>query len=123
MQLGIDMAQVWQADDALLDSLRDRAVIDAILAEVAGADIADANVKETGKTKRQIIRDCLTGSNGRVRIEGWVPRWLHFPASSYTERGGVASVSRSASAAHAMALPDAADAQTDAEPALLSQAA
>lgn len=123
IQLGIDMAQVWQADDALLDTLRDCAVIDAILTEVAGADIAEANAKETGKTKRQIIRDCLTGSNGRVKVEGWVPRWLRFPASSYTERGGVASVSRTASAAQAMALSDAADAQIDADPAPLSQAA
>jgi ParB family chromosome partitioning protein len=123
MQLGIDMAQVWQADDALLDSLRDRAVIDPILTEVAGSDIAEANAKETGKTKRQSIRDCLTGSNGRAKVEGWVPRWLRFPASSYTERGGVASVSRSASAAQAMALSNAADTQTDADPAPLSQAA
>lgn len=123
MQLGIDMAQVWQADDALLDSLRDRAVIDAILAEVAGADISEGNAKETGKTKRQIIRDCLSGSNGRVRIEGWVPRWLRFPASSYTQRGGVASVSRTASAEQAMALPDAADTQANVDPAPLSQAA
>ncbi|MBZ9648097.1 ParB/RepB/Spo0J family partition protein [Sphingobium sp. 3R8] len=123
VQLGIGMAQVWQADDALLDTLRDRAVIDAVLNEVAGPDIAEANVKETGKTKRQIIRDCLSGSNGRAKVEGWVPRWLRFPASSYTERCGVASVSRTASAARAMALPDAADAQIDADPAPLSQAA
>jgi len=105
VQLAIDMAQVWQADDALLDSLRDREVIDAMLAEVAGRDIAEANAKETGKTKRQIIRDCLAGNNGRATVEQWVPRWLRFPASSYTERGGVASVSRTASAAQAMALP------------------
>ena len=123
MQLGVDMAQVWQADDALLDSLRDRAVIDAVLTEVVGTDSAEANAKETGKTKRQIIRDCLSGSNGRAKVEGWVPRWLRFPASSYTERGGVASVDRTASAAQAMTLSDAADTQTDADPAPLSQAA
>jgi ParB family chromosome partitioning protein len=120
VQLGIDMAQVWQADDALLDSLRDREVIDAMLAEVAGKDIAEANVKETGKTKRQIVRDCLTGSNGRAKVEGWVPRWLRFPPGSYTQRDGVGSVSRTASAAEAMAL---ATDTVDAEPAPLSQAA
>ncbi|MBS86343.1 MAG: chromosome partitioning protein ParB [Sphingobium sp.] len=123
MQLGIDMAQVWQADDALLDTLRDRAVIDAVLTEVAGPDIAEVNAKEPGKTKRQIICDCLSGSNGRAKVEGWVPRWLHFPATGYTERGGVASVGRTASAAQAMALPDANDTQTHADPAPLSRAA
>jgi len=120
VQLGIDMAQVWQADDALLDSLRDREVIDAMLAEVAGKDIAEANAKETGKTKKQIIRDCLIGSNGRAKVEGWVPCWLHFPPSSYTQRGGVGSVSRTGSAAEAMALSTDA---VDTDPAPLSQAA
>ena len=120
VQLAIDMAQVWQADDALLDSLRDRVVIDAMLAEVAGKDIAEANAKETGKTKRQIIRDCLAGTNGRAKVEGWVPRWLYFPPSSYTQRGGVGSVSRTARAAEAMALSTD---TVDAEPAPLSLAA
>lgn len=123
MQLGIDMAPVWQADDALLDSLRDREVIDAMLAEVAGKDIAEANAKETGKTKRQIIRDCLTGSNGRAKVEGWVPRWLRFPASGYTNRGGVASVSRAASVMGAMALSSDTDAEPQVDPAPMPQAA
>jgi ParB family chromosome partitioning protein len=101
-QLGIDMAEVWQADAALLEGIRDREVIDAMLTEVAGAGVADANAKETGKIKRQIIRDCLGGTNGRAKVEGWVPRWLRFPATSYTERGGVASVNRTASATEAM---------------------
>ncbi|MEV5022736.1 ParB/RepB/Spo0J family partition protein [Sphingobium sp. LMA1-1-1.1] len=121
MQLGIDMAQVWQADDALLDSLRDREVIDAMLAEVAGKDIAEANAKATGKTKKQIVRDCLTGTNGRTMVEGWVPRWLRFPASGYTQRGGVGSVSRTTSAVEAMAL--SAYAEPHGDPAPLPQAA
>jgi len=91
-----------------------------MLAEVAGKDIAEANAKETGKTKKQIIRDYLTGTNGRAKVEGWVPRWLRFPSGSYTQRGGVGSVSRTASAAEAMALSTDA---VDAEPAPLSQAA
>ncbi|WP_186378821.1 hypothetical protein [Sphingobium sp. B2] len=76
------MAQVWQADDALLDGLRDRTVIGAIITQVTGPDFAEANAREACKTKRQIVRDCLTGSNRRAKVEGWVPRWLRFPASS-----------------------------------------
>lgn len=89
--LGTDMAKVWQADDALLDSIRDREV----LAEVAGEAVAGENARATGKVKRQIVRDCLTGSNGRTKVEGWVPRWMAFPASAYTARGGVPSAERS----------------------------
>jgi ParB family chromosome partitioning protein len=101
--LGTDMAEVWQADDALLDLIRDREVLGAILTEVAGESVASANEHVTGKVKRQIIRDCLTGSNGRTKIERWVPRWMAFPPSAYTERGGVPTVARAVN----LATPDA----------------
>jgi ParB family chromosome partitioning protein len=94
IHLHVDMASVWQADDALLDSIRDREVIGHILAEVAGEETAAANAKATAKVQRGIVRDCLTGSNGRAKVEGWVPRWMAFPPAAYTGRGGVGSVSR-----------------------------
>lgn len=93
--LGTDMAKVWQADDALLDSIRDREVLGAVLAEVAEDGVAAENERATGKVKRQIVRDCLTGENGREQVKGWVPRWMAFPPSAYTARGGVPSAERS----------------------------
>jgi len=90
----IDMASIWQADDALLDNIRDREVLGHILAEVAGETVAAENSKATTKVQRGIVRDCLTGSKGREKREGWVPRWMVFPASAYTTRGGVGSVER-----------------------------
>ena len=93
--LGIDMAKAWSADGALLDLVRDRNVLGAILTEVAGATVASGNDKATGKVKRGIIRDCLTGSNGRAKVEGWVPRWMAFPPSAYTTRSGVPTVAQS----------------------------
>ena len=94
VHLGIDMAAVWQADDALLDLVRDREAIGRIVAEVAGDEVAAANAKESGKVQRQIVRDCLAGTGGRTKVEGWVPRWMAFPPSAYTERGGVGTVER-----------------------------
>jgi ParB family chromosome partitioning protein len=92
--VGTDMSKVWQADDALLDLIRDREVLGHVLADVAGAQVSNANEAETGKVKRRIICDCLTGENGRARVEGWVPKWMAFPPAAYTERGGVVTVSR-----------------------------
>ncbi|MEP9359073.1 ParB N-terminal domain-containing protein [Sphingomonas sp. KR3-1] len=92
--LGTDMAKVWQADDALLDLIRDREVIGCVLADVAGDATASANESATGKVKRGIIRDCLTGANGRAKAEGWVPKWMAFPPAAYTARGGVPTVAR-----------------------------
>jgi ParB family chromosome partitioning protein len=91
-ELGIDMAAYWQADDTLFALIRDKAVMRAILAEVAGETVAAANGQEKVKVMAKIVRDHLDGSDGRARIENWVPRWLAFPPAHYTPRGGVASV-------------------------------
>ena len=94
--VGSDMAKVWQADDVLLDLIKDREALGAVLAEVAGTDAAAANEAATGKVKRQIIRDCLSGANGRAQVDGWVPKWMAFPPAAYTERGGFGTVTRAA---------------------------
>jgi len=92
--LKLDMTDVWQADDALLDGIRDREVMGDVLVDVAGETVAAENAKATTKVQRSIIRDCLSGNNGRTKRKGWVPRWMAFPPSTYTTRGGVGSVER-----------------------------
>ncbi len=90
--LGVSMTDYWQADQAFYDLLRDKEVATAVLAEVGGGPVAEANAKETGKVIKSVIADCLTGENGRKKQEAWVPRWMAFPPSAYTARGGVATV-------------------------------
>jgi len=94
--MGVAMADVWQADVAMLDAVRDREVMGHLLVEVAGNQVAAENAKATSKVQRGIIRGCLTGTNGRRKRESWVPRWMAFPASAYTARGGVGSAERAA---------------------------
>lgn len=113
--LAVDMAPVWQADDVLLDAIRDREVLTQMVEEVAGKTVAEANAKESGKVLRTILKDCLTGSNGRAKVEGWVPRWMRFPASGYTTRGGVGSVRRSTAVA-ALLAPEPVEPHADPEP-------
>ncbi len=84
--LAIDPADLWEADDAFFALLRDRRVMGELLTEVAGADIAAANADVPLKVQRAILADCLHGRNGRAKVEGWVPRWLRFPASGYLDR-------------------------------------
>lgn len=85
--LGVDAGQHWQPDDAFFDMIRDKAAINAMLAEVAGKRCADANVAEKAKTQKKIIRDCLDGANGRAKVEGWLPGWLAFPVRTCTDTG------------------------------------
>ncbi|WP_176591868.1 ParB N-terminal domain-containing protein [Sphingobium sp. EM0848] len=90
--LGVDMGQWWEGDDAFLELLRDRELLGALLADVAGEGVAAANAREKAKTQRRILGDHLRGENGRQARVGWVPRWMAFPPSAYTARGGVGTV-------------------------------
>ena len=111
--LSVDMSKFWQADAVFFDLLRDREVMTCILAEVGGETAASANAKEKGKVIKSVIGDCLTGSNERPKVDGWVPRWMAFPPSAYTERGGVATVA-AANRAHWLATHEE---QEDPDPA------
>ncbi len=91
-EIGVDMARFWQADDAFFELIRDREVLTAIVAEVAGDSVAAANAKEKGKTLKRIVRDHLDGMGGSAKVEHWVPKWMAFPPSAYTARGGVGTV-------------------------------
>ncbi|MEG3147421.1 ParB N-terminal domain-containing protein [Sphingomonas sp. RT2P30] len=99
LHVGIDMADWWTADDAVFDLIRDREVLVDVVGEVAGRTIAEANKAEKTKVLKGIVRGHLDGRGGRDKVERWVPRWMAFPPSAYTARGGVGSV-----AAHARAL-------------------
>ena len=102
-EIGVDMARYWQADDVFFELIRDREILTRIVAEVAGESIAAANAKEKGKTLKRIVRDHLDGANGRTKVAGWVPKWLAFPPSAYTARGGVGTVKAAALVAAARA--------------------
>lgn len=110
LQLGTDMRQHWQADAAFFDQLRDREVLLAITGEVAGAEVAAANVGEKTKALKSIIADSLAGANGRAKAGPWVPRWMTFLPTAYTARGGVGSVKAAARVAFELSAPSDADA-------------
>lgn len=75
-QLSVDMGEVWQPDDAFFDVLRDHGMLLDMVKDVAGPEVAKANADEKGKALKAIIRDCLSGNNGRPRCQTWVPELL-----------------------------------------------
>jgi ParB family chromosome partitioning protein len=77
--LKADARSLWHADATFFDLIRDRATVNALVSDVAGEAVAKANVAEKAKTQKQIIRDCLTGTNGRSKVSAWLPGWLEFP--------------------------------------------
>jgi len=110
-EIGIAMSDWWQADEAFFDTLRDREVLLAMLAEVAGGEVAAANGGEKTKVIKAIIADHLHGRGGREKCEPWVPRWMTFPPAAYTARGGVETVH-----AHARAFAPLASGASDPNP-------
>ena len=83
--IGTDMRGWWTPDQAFFDHLRDKAAVNAMLAEVAGEATAKAHVASTVKVQKKIIADCLTG-DGRTKVEDWLPRYMAFPPGGYTGR-------------------------------------
>jgi ParB family chromosome partitioning protein len=94
--IGVNMADYWEADAAFFELLRDREVLGLLVADIVDPQTASSNAGEKAKVLKGIMRDGLEGTNGREKRDRWVPRWLAFPPSAYTQRGGVGTV-----AAHA----------------------
>ncbi len=109
--LCVDMADHWTPDDTsaqsvFFDLLRDKEAINSMLKEVGGKSIAEGNVTATAKVQKQIIKDCLAGTNGRKKKakqeagsgaaatgkQEWQPRYMRFPMHSYTKRGGIDAI-------------------------------
>ncbi len=105
---GADMRTSWNDTAVLPDLIRDKQLLTAIIAEVAGCDVAEVNAEATAKVQRGILVDCLTGSNGRAKAESWLPKWFAFPPAGYTERGGIGCVERTKSIAALVAQPEVA---------------
>jgi ParB family chromosome partitioning protein len=80
--LAVDMRNHWRPDDAFFDLLRHKEAINAMVAELAGEDVAKANVTTTAKVQKGILRDCLDGTR-TAQVEDWLPRYMAFPADHY----------------------------------------
>jgi ParB family chromosome partitioning protein len=92
-----DLRGTWAADDTFFELLRDRAIANAMLADVEGESVAKGNAAEKFNVQKQIIRDCLAGKNDRPKVENWLPGWMEFPFRSYGS--GTCTIARAAKAA------------------------
>jgi ParB family chromosome partitioning protein len=87
--LKVDMEQWWTPDEAFFELLRDKPAINAMLAEVAGGDVAKARITDTARAQKDVIAACLAGTGGRKQVKNWKPRYMRFPMQPYTSRKGL----------------------------------
>ncbi|MEO0419456.1 MAG: ParB/RepB/Spo0J family partition protein [Pseudomonadota bacterium] len=85
--LAVDMAGSYAPDEAFFDLIRSKPLLNAMLADIGGKTVADANVSATAKVQKGIIRDFQTGANEREQVENWLPGYFRFPLTCCTPSG------------------------------------
>jgi len=81
----VDMAAMWEPDDAFFDILRDKKVINAMVKDIAGKGTADGCLTDTGKSQKQIIRNRIAGHGAEANPD-WRPKWMQIPARHYFDK-------------------------------------
>jgi ParB family chromosome partitioning protein len=84
----IDMTDLWSPDDAFFDLLRDKKVINALVADIAGERCADRVLTDTGKAQKTVIRNRMAGIGVQKAASDWRPRWMQIPARHYLDSDG-----------------------------------
>jgi len=97
-RLKVDMGQVWEPDETFLDLLRDKEAINAMLKDIGGKQVADANITATAKVQKSIISQYLDGTRKPAKKD-WQVRYMNFPLRGYTHRsqsgrGGIGAIDR-----------------------------
>ena len=82
--IDMDMASLWEPDDAFFDILRDKKVINAMVGEIAGERTAKAHLTDTGAKQKQIIRNRIAG-HGCKADKDWRPRWMQTMPTQYLD--------------------------------------
>lgn len=79
-----DMATYWKPDQVFLDLLRDKAAINAMIADVASPNTAKDCLTETAKVQKSILAKHILGDKSSANA-GWRPAWMHVPPSGILE--------------------------------------
>lgn len=85
---GTDLQACWQPDEAFFDLLRDKAAINAMVASIGGAALAEACAADTATAQKAVLADRISGA-GCPPGSGWRPGWMQVPPMRHVE--GVAS--------------------------------
>lgn len=83
--IDVDMTALWSPDDAFFDILRDKKIINAMVAEIAGQSTAKAHLTDTGAKQKQIIRNRIDGHGAEADAD-WRPRWMTASPSHYLDK-------------------------------------
>ena len=86
---GASFENYWLPDDGFFDLLRDKSVLNLMVAEIAGKSTAQSHLTDTAKNQKQIIQNRIAGHGVESPSPNWRPKWAAFPSQSYRGKGSV----------------------------------
>lgn len=82
-----DLSAYWQPDEGFFDLLRDKRVINAMVAEIASPGAAKACLTETATAQKQVLVNRIEGDGCKAKSD-WCPVWMQVPPARYIDGAG-----------------------------------
>ena len=76
--LDVDLAKHWAPDEAFFELLRDKKVINEMLGQISGPQLANSMLTDTGKAQKEAIVSRINGEGCKANRE-WRPGWMQVP--------------------------------------------
>jgi ParB family chromosome partitioning protein len=73
-----DPGEFWKPDEAFFDLLRDRRVINAMVADIGSPSLAETCATDTAKAQKTVLANRISGE-GCAPDPGWRPGWMQVP--------------------------------------------
>lgn len=82
--LDVDLSKHWAPDEAFFELLRDKRLINELLGQVAGPELANAMLTDTGKAQKEAMVSRINGEGCQANRE-WRPGWMQVPPKPVIE--------------------------------------
>lgn len=81
---GTDLSAYWQPDAAFFGLLRDKPVINAMVASIGGAALAESCAADTARAQKTVLENRIAGE-GCAPEPGWRPGWMQVPPTRHID--------------------------------------
>lgn len=81
---GTDLSVYWRPDQAFFDLLRDKPVINALLASIGGPALAESCAADTARAQKTVLANRIAGE-GCAPHPNWCPGWMQVPPARHVD--------------------------------------
>ena len=84
---GTDLSAAWKPDEVFFDLTKDKRAINAMIADIATASLANACRSDTGKAQKQVLANRISGEGCEANPD-WRPGWMQVPPTRLVDGAG-----------------------------------